>query len=229
VRGAEFLAETIDHGLDVRQIAVLDGEADVRRVVVHHVLDDVVDNDVARGDIAENLRGNAGTIRHGFDRHAGEVFLEGGAGYDDVFHVRSLRDDPRAFVVVLAIAHVDAHVVLLGEFDGARLQHAGAKAGQLQHLVVADLVDLARVLADARISRIDAVDVGVILAHVRLQHSAHGNERRIAPAAAERREIALGRDALKAGDDHDLAFIELIEDALLIDRLDAGLTETRCR
>ena len=42
--------------------------------------------------------------------------------------------------------------------------HAGADAGQLQHLVVADDVHLARLGHDARVGGVDAVHVGVDLA-----------------------------------------------------------------
>ena len=37
--------------------------------------------------------------------------------------------------------------------------------------------------------------------------------------------VAFGVDALEAGDDDDLALVELLEDPLLVDRLDAGLGE----
>ena len=39
--------------------------------------------------------------------------------------------------------------------------------------------------------------------------------------------MPVGRDALEAGDDDDRALVELLEDALLVDRLDAGLGERR--
>src|SRR5205814_245116 len=128
---AEFVYQSFDDGFDVSQVAVLDGEADVGRVVVHHVLDDVVDHDVGVGDGREDLRGDAGAVGDALDGHARQVLLHGRAGYDDVFHVRCLRDDPGAGVVVLRVADVDADVVLLGEFHGARLQHRCAEPGQL--------------------------------------------------------------------------------------------------
>ncbi len=62
------MQSSIDDRLDVLQVAVLDGEADVGGVVVHDVLDDVIDDDVGRGDVAEDLGGDAGPIRHVFDR-----------------------------------------------------------------------------------------------------------------------------------------------------------------
>ncbi len=203
---AEFLAESVDDRLDVGQVAVLDGEADVGGVVVHHVLDDVVDDDVGRGDVAEDLGGDAGPIGHVLDGDADQVLLQGRARYDDVFHVRSLRDDPGAFGLSFWLLRTcKRHVVLLGKLHRPRLQHRCAQAGQLEHFVVADAVDLARVFHDPRVGGVDAVDVGVVLADVGLEHRAEGDQRRIAAAAAQRGEIALGRDALEAGDDDDLA------------------------
>src|SRR5215217_5332357 len=130
--GAQLADDLVDDGLDVAQIAVLDGEADVRRVVVHHVLDDVVHDDVRRGDVAEDLGGDAGSVRDVLDRHPRQVLLEGRARYDDVLHVRRLRDDPGPLVVVLAVAHVDGDVVLLGELHRPRLQHARPKPGNFE-------------------------------------------------------------------------------------------------
>ena len=118
---------------------------------------------------------------------------------------------------------MDRHVVLLRELDRARLQHARAKTGQFEHLVITDAIDLARLGHDSRVGREDAVHVGVILAYVGLEHRADCDKRRVAPAAAQRREVAFGRDALEAGDDHDLTLIELLEDPLLVDRLNARL------
>ena len=49
----------------------------------------------------------------------------------------------------------------LGELDAPRMHDAGADAGQLEHLVVTDDVDLAGLGNQARIGRVDAVHVGV--------------------------------------------------------------------
>src|SRR5205814_203790 len=65
--GAQVVGEALDDRLDVREVAVLDGEADVGRVVVHHVLDDVIDHDVGVGDGREDLRGDAGAVGDALD------------------------------------------------------------------------------------------------------------------------------------------------------------------
>src|SRR4051794_23721380 len=114
---------------------MFDGEGDVGGVVVADGLDDVVHDDVAAGDVGEDLGRDAWAVGDILDGDAGEVLLQGGARDDDVFHVGGLRDDPGPFVVVLAVAHVDGDVVLLGKLDGTGLEDRCAKAGQLQHLV----------------------------------------------------------------------------------------------
>ena len=62
--------------------------------------------------------------------------------------------------------HAERHAILLGEFDRPRVHHAGAQAGQLEHLVVGDPVDLAGLRDEPRIGGEDTFDVGVDLALV---------------------------------------------------------------
>ena len=74
--------------------------------------------------------------------------IVGHSRHQDVFHARVLLRPPRCPRLVReARAHVHRHVVALGELDGADLQHLGAEAGQLQHLVERDALELARVRA----------------------------------------------------------------------------------
>src|SRR5205807_1075791 len=108
------------------------------------------------------------------------------------------------------------HVELLGELDAARVHDAGADAGQLEHLVVADGVDLARLGDDARVGGVDAVHVGVDFAAdlavagggVVLHDGGEGDGRRVRAAAAQGGDVVLLVDALEAGDDDDLAVVE---------------------
>ena len=94
--------------------------------------------------------------------------LRGGdAGDHDCFHGFLLGHDPGPFVVVEARTDVDRHAVLHPELDRADLQHLGAQRRQLQHLLVADAVDLARGADDVGVGGVDAVDVGVDLARRR--------------------------------------------------------------
>ena len=66
-------------------------------------------------------------------------------------------------------------------------------------------VEAPRLGHDARIGRVDAVDVGVDLALVGLERGGERDAGRVGAAAAERRDVAVGVDALEAGDDDDRA------------------------
>jgi len=81
--------------------------------------------------------------------------------------------------VVEARAAVDDHAVVAGELDGAHLQDAGAARGHLEHLLVGDAVELARVRDDARVGGVDAVDVGVDLAYVGADAGRHRDGGRV--------------------------------------------------
>ena len=100
------------------------------------------------------------------------------------------------------------------ELDRAHLQHARPARRHLEHLLVGDAVDLARVGHDARIGGEDAVDVGVDLADVGADAGGDRDGGGVRAAAAERGDLAVGRDALEAGDDDDLAAGERLFDAL---------------
>ena len=114
-------------------------------------------------------------------------------------------------------------LVLAGELDRADLQHLRAEARHLEHLLEADAREPTRVGDDARIGGVDAVDVGVDQALVGLQRRRDGDGRRVGAAAAERRHVAVRIDALEAGDDDDLARVEIGADARVVDALDARL------
>ena len=75
-----------------------------------------------------------------------------------------------------------------GELDRAHLQHLGAERRHLQHLLEGDLVQPPRLRHDARIGRIDAVDVGVDVAAVRADRRGDGDRAGVGAAAAERRD-----------------------------------------
>ena len=115
--------------------------------------------------------------------------------------------------------------VLHPELDRADLQHLGAQRRQLQHLLVADAVDLARRADDVGVGGVDAVDVGVDLAGVGLERGRHGDRRGVRAAAAQRGDVAVLVDALEPGDDRDLAGLERGVDGARVDVLDARARE----
>ena len=101
------------------------------------------------------------------------------------------------------------NAVATGVFHAAQHQHLGAARRHLEHLLVADRVQPARVGHDPRVGGEDAVDVGVDLADVGIERRGQRDGGGVRAAAAERGDV-LGvlADALEAGDQHDVALVE---------------------
>ena len=78
----------------------------------------------------------------------------------------------------------------------------------LEHLLEGDDRQLARVGHDPRVGAEDAGDVGVDLADLGAERGGDRDRGRVRAAAAERRHVVAGRDALEAGDEHDLVLVE---------------------
>ncbi len=122
------------------------------------------------------------------------------------------------------------HVEFLGELDAARVHDARSDAGQLQHLVVADEIHLARFGNHARIGGVDTVHVGVNFAadfavvsiRVMLHDSGEGDGGRVRAAAAQGGDVVIRVDPLEARDNNDSAFVQSLPHALRGDVLDAG-------
>ena len=121
--------------------------------------------------------------------------------------------------------HAQLDLVLARELDRADLQHLRAQARHLEHFLEGDGVEPPRLGNDARIGRVDAVDVGVDLALVGLERGGQRHAGRVRAAAAERRDVAFRVDALEAGDDDDRARVEVAAHRALVDLEDARLGE----
>ncbi len=150
-----------------------------------------------------------GPVRHAAHGDLGLVPRIGDAGHDFLFHDLVLvhhQGATRAFLrrVLERGQHLDPHVLLHRQFHAARLQHAGADRGELQHLLVGDLIQLAGPGNDSRVGRVDAVDVGVDVAAVGLQRRRQRHRRGVGPAAAQRGDPVVRADALEAGHDRHL-------------------------
>ena len=99
------------------------------------------------------------------------------------------------------------------ELDRAQHQHLGARRRHLEHLLVRHLLELSRLGDDARVGGEDARDVGVDLAG-RAERGGERDRGRIGAASAERRHVhRVAREALEAGDEHDPAPVERLDDA----------------
>ena len=98
------------------------------------------------------------------------------------------------------------------DLDRARGHHAGPRGGHLEHLVEADVGQLAGVGHHPRVGGVDAEDVGVDLAVIGAECRREGDRGRVGAAAAERRHLECGRDALEAGDEDDRPLVERLVD-----------------
>ena len=98
--------------------------------------------------------------------------------------------------------------------------HLRAVTGEFQHLLATDLRQFAGVGNDARVRRVDAVDVGVDLAALRLEGGGERDGGRVRAAAPKRRDVAVLRDALKARDDDDAPRVEHAADGGGVERDD---------
>ena len=211
----------------------MDGEREVGPAVVRDVLDDDVDVDVGVGDGSEDHVGDPRLVGDAHQADLGLVAVEGDAGNDGLFHLDVfLEGDERSRAGFLADVdvprrearqHAQRHAVLAGELDRADLQHLRAEAGHLEHLLEADGREPPRIGDDARIGRVDAVDVGVDQALGGLQRRGDRDRRGVGAAAAQGRDVAARVDALEAGDDDDLAGVEVGADARVVDLLDPRL------
>ena len=152
--------------------------------------------------IAAAMPGRSGTRPQ---RDLRVVARVGDAGDILLFHDLVLVHHQRARHVGEARQHLNAHPLVHRQLDAAGLQHLGADRGQLQHLLVADPRELARLRHDARIGGVDAIDVGVDVAAVGLQRRRQRHGRGVRAAAAQRGDAVVGADALEAGHHGDLA------------------------
>ena len=83
--------------------------------------------------------------------------------------------------------------------------------GQFEHLLERDLGELGGVGHEPRIGGEHAVDVGVDLAHIRLERRRQRHGRRVGPSTTEGRDLLRhGVDTLEACDDDDLPVVKTL-------------------
>ena len=153
----------------------------------------------------------------------GLVFVERDAADDDVFHACGFFFHNGSWVVIETGADFEHDAEFFGELDRARLHHLRAKAGQFEHFVVGNFLELARARHDARVGGVNAIDVRVNLAKVGLERRGQGDGRQVRTAAAQRGDLPFGSLSLKTGDDDHVALIEQLMDLLGGDVLNLGL------
>nr|GEU28296.1 hypothetical protein [Tanacetum cinerariifolium] len=209
------------------------GEREVGFTFDRLVLYDHVHFDVGVRHGSEDVVGHARTVRYAQDGDFGLVAVERDAGDDCLFHVLVFlkRNQGAGVGFFFDVEHrvgqrrqdAGRHAVVTGEFHRAGLQHFRAQRRQFQHFFERDRLQAARFGHHARIGRVHAVHIGENQALVRLHGGGNRHRRRIGTAAAERGDVAQVVHALEAGDDDDLAVVEVAVDLGVVDRLDAGL------
>ena len=145
---------------------------------------DHVDAQIGRRNRRKNLSRATGPIRHATNRKLRLVPLQAHAAHHDILHARRHLAGLGPRLVVQAGADFEADPKLFRKLDCARLHDLGARPGHLEQLVVGNLIDLARFGNSARITGVDAVDVGENLAIVRLQGGGERDRGRIRSAPA---------------------------------------------
>ena len=202
-REVQLDAERIERAGGVGAILDRGGEDDLG-VRLH----DRVDVHGGLGERAEEPRG-----RGALDAVDGLLALVHDAGDQCLFeHLIVLLLDPRAISFFEGRTDVEPHIVTTRDLDRAGGHHACAGGRHLEHLVEADARQLAGVGHDPRVGGVDAEDVGVDLAMVGAERGSEGDRGGVGAAAAERRHLERGRDALEARDEDDRPLVERLVD-----------------
>ena len=180
-----------------RAINLIDGarEGHIRAAFFGDVLHDHVDIHASLGQRSENGSRNARTVRHRDQGHFRFVTGIGHTGHCIAFHDFLLGADQRACILVIILKtrqHPQADAKPHRQLDRAGLQHLGPQRGQFQHLLKGDLVELARLVRDARVRRVNAIHIGVDVATLGLERGRKGHRSCVRAATAKRGDPALG-------------------------------------
>lgn len=92
---------------------------------------------------------------------------------------------------------MDGDAEAAAHFDGTGLHDTGAEFRHFQHFAVCNLFDFPCIGNDTGIGRVYAVNVGIDFTNISMDGTGNGNGCRIGTAAAQRRDIAMARNARK--------------------------------
>ncbi|CAB4786547.1 unannotated protein [freshwater metagenome] len=95
-----------------------------------------------------------------------------------------------------------------GELHGAQHQYTATSGGHLHHFVKRNLGESTSLGHHAGIGAVDARDVGVDLTDIGLEGRGQRHGRNVRTTSTEGGDIAIGGDALEAGDDGGVAIAE---------------------
>ena len=205
------------------EVAERDRKGYVGEAILRGILHDHIDIDRMVGEGAEHRRRDARAVGDLLDGNLGLVAAVSQAADHPVLHDLILIDNKRSRRVVEARQDLEAHPMVHRQFDRARLQHPGALRCHLEHLFIGDLIQLARIGNDARIGRVDPVDIGKDVAALGLQRGGERDRRGVRPAAAQGGDAAVRADTLKPGHDSRLALGQATLDLRGFDCLNAGV------
>ena len=166
-----------------------------------------------------HARGHAGFG----DGDDGVVFLARDAGDEPpVVHiVERLHDERSGVIRGVGVADVERDVLLAHGEDRALVQHLRTDEAQLAQLVIRDALDRQRVGHDAGVGHEDTGHVRPVFVHVGIERRGCERAGNVAAAAGEGADLAVGRHAVKAGDDDAAAVGQALQRGigrLLVDR-----------
>ena len=181
---------------------------------MREVLHDDVDVDSGVAERTEDRRCDAGAIRNTQQRDLGHVGLVcDAANLLALFHSWVSADD-RSRLLLEAVEDPDFHRVCLSDLDRPRVDDPSARRRKLEHLVVRDLRQHARVGDEVRIRRVDAGDVGEDLTPLGCEGDGKRDRARVGAPTTEGRDVHVLGGALEAGDDDHPPLFKLVEDPL---------------
>ena len=198
------------------------GEADVLAGIPPNGLDDGVHVDARLSQQGEHAESNPWTMVQPHHRDAGNTGILRHARDICLFHFDDLLDFRAGFP--LQTGHdFHVHMIFFGQLHAAVVEYLGPLAGQLQHFIIGDLLQLHRAGGHPRVRGIHAVHIGVDLAQVRAEGGGQSHGAGVGPAPAQGGHVAEAVDSLEASHQDDLVLVQLPLDALGIDLLDAGV------
>ena len=139
-----------------------------------------------------------------------------------MFHVVTFYRDQRAVTVVERRYDPQRHAVFAGKLDGTRVQNFRAETRQFQHFLECHAVEFPRFRFDARVGRVDTVDISADLALVNAQCRRDGDRGRVRASAAKGRYPTVGADALEPRDYRDRTDIYVCAQAVWVNRFDTS-------
>ena len=169
---------------------------------------DHVDVDVDGGDLVENSRGDARFVRHMAYRDFCLFAVNAYSADDHFFHACSLFFHEGSRLIVKAAANFENDAEFFRKLNRSRLHDLRSEACHLEHLVVGNLGNLSGIFDNARITGVDAVDVGKDLAKIGSNGGSESNSSEVRAATSEGGDLALKTLALKTGNDNDAAGVE---------------------